>query len=159
LKGHGIGSMSVDLIQYMELALEEARRAAGAGEVPVGAVLVREDRVVARAHNETIASRDPSAHAEIVAIRRAAETLGNHRLPGTVLYVTLEPCLMCFGAIIQGRVASLVFGAGDPKMGGRELFEDGRRRGLVHGDLEITAGILEKETADLLKNFFQERRT
>ena len=150
--------MSVDHNRYMELALEEARQAAGAGEVPVGAVLVQQDRVVARAHNETIASRDPSAHAEIVAIRRAAETLENHRLPGTILYVTLEPCLMCFGAIIQARVADLVYGGADPKMGGRELFEDGRRRGLVHGNLAITAGVLEEKATGLLKHFFRERR-
>ena len=158
MKGRGIGSMPEDHHRYMELALEQARRAAGAGEVPVGAVLVRENRVVARAHNQTIGSRDPSAHAEIVAIRRAAETMENHRLPGTTLHVTLEPCLMCFGAIIQARIANLVYGAGDPKMGGRELFEDGRRRGLVHGNLAITAGVLEEKATGLLKDFFRERR-
>ena len=150
--------MSVDLIQYMELALEEARRAAGAGEVPVGAVLVREDRVVARAHNETIASRDPSAHAEIVAIRRAAETLGNHRLPGTVLYVTLEPCLMCFGAIIQGRVASLVFGAGDPKGGGVEHGPRIFTQPTCHHAPEVYGGLGEAEAAAALRDFFAAKR-
>ena len=103
--------------EYMVLALEEAQAAARAGEVPVGAVVVLDDRVVARAGNRTLADCDPTAHAEIVALRAAAKQLGNYRLGGVTLYVTLEPCTMCAGAIVQARLARLVYGCDDPKGG------------------------------------------
>lgn len=144
--------------QAMQAALDEAHRARDRGEVPVGAVIVESGRILARAHNETITSRDPSAHAEIVAIRRAAAAAGNHRLPGTTLYVTLEPCMMCFGALLQARVETLVFGARDPKGGGLELFRQARERGILHGTLEIIEGVLAEEAAALLTGFFRERR-
>src|SRR4030042_1972377 len=115
--GRGWKALDADE-KWMELALEEAGLAREAGEVPVGAVIVRGEELLARAHNRPISLHDPSAHAEILAIRRAAAAAGNYRLAGTTLYVTLEPCIMCAGAIIHARIARLGFGASDPKGGG-----------------------------------------
>jgi len=145
---------------YMGEALAQARIALAAGEVPVGAVLVGEGgEVLARAHNFPIALHDPTAHAEILALRHAAEVLGNYRLPGATLYVTMEPCLMCTGALIHARVRRLVFGARDPKAGAcislYRLPEDTR----LNHRLEVTGGIREAECRELLRDFFQERRT
>jgi tRNA(adenine34) deaminase len=144
--------------EAMRAALDTARQGHDRGEVPIGAVIVEEDRILAGAHNETIMARDPSAHAEIVAIRRAADVAGNHRLPGTTLYVTLEPCMMCFGAIIQARIDRLVFGARDPKGGGLDLYHQARERGILHGELEIIEGVMAEEAGALLTEFFQEKR-
>src|SRR6516165_3321359 len=111
-------------LEYMHIALEEARSSAGAGEVPIGALLVHEDKIIARSGNRTIRDNDPTAHAEIVVLREAAKTLNNYRLANTTLYVTLEPCAMCAGAMIQARVPKLVYGADDPKGGAvRSCFE------------------------------------
>ncbi len=144
--------------KWMRLALEEAALAAEAGEVPVGAVIVRGEEPLARAHNNPIALHDPSAHAELLAIRRAAAALGNYRLTGTTLYVTLEPCLMCAGAILQARVGRVVFGAADPKNGAAvslyRLFEDTR---LNHA-VEVTEGVLRAACAEILSGFFREKR-
>lgn len=142
----------------MAVALEEADRARAAGEVPVGAVIVREGALLARAHNGPISLHDPTAHAEILAIRGAAQAAGNYRLPGATLYVTLEPCLMCAGAILQARIARVVFGAPDPKGGAvislYRVFEDGR---LNHA-VAVTGGVLGAACAEILSGFFREKR-
>ena len=145
---------------FMRQALEEARQAAEMEEVPVGAVLVSEDgEVLARAHNRTIADNDPCAHAEILAIRRAASRLGNYRLLNTALYVTVEPCLMCMGAIIHARVARLFFGTRDPKWGAAgSLYNLGEDRRLNH-HTEIIEGLLLEDCRDLIQGFFRARRT
>jgi tRNA(adenine34) deaminase len=145
-------------IDFMRLALEEARATAQAGEVPIGAILVHEGKVLARAGNRTIRDNDPTAHAEIVTLRAAARTLQNYRLTGATLYVTLEPCVMCAGAIIQARVARLVYGAAEPKGGAvHSCFELLSEDRLNH-QVEITPGILAEEAAALLLAFFAERR-
>ena len=144
--------------EWMALALEAAQTAAGMGEVPVGAVLIGAGGVLAVAGNAPIARNDPTAHAEILALRAGAELLANYRLPGTTLYVTLEPCLMCIGAIIHARVERLVYGATDPKSGAvRSLYAIGDDPRLNHR-LQITAGILEQQCSDLLRSFFQKKR-
>jgi len=142
----------------MRLALQEARRAAEAGEVPVGAVIVREGHLIGRAHNQVELLKDPTAHAEILALTQAAAALGDWRLTETTLYVTKEPCPMCAGAIVLGRVARLVFGVADPLRGGAvSLFPICRSPNLNHQP-EITPGVLEAECRELLQAFFRERR-
>lgn len=140
-------------------ALAQARAARAAGEVPVGAVLVGEGgEILARDHNRPIALNDPTAHAEVLVLRQAAARLGNYRLPGTTLYVTIEPCLMCVGALIQARVRRVVFGAADPKGGAcislYRLPEDSR----LNHRLEVTGGVREAECRELMQEFFQARR-
>jgi len=144
--------------KWMRLALEEAALALSAGEVPVGALIVEGEELLARAHNAPIALSDPSAHAELLAIRRAAAARGNYRLTGATLYATLEPCLMCAGGIIQARIGRVVFGAADPKSGAAvslyRLFEDRR---LNHA-VAVTEGILREDCAEILSGFFREKR-
>ncbi|MGB6432206.1 MAG: tRNA adenosine(34) deaminase TadA [Candidatus Acidiferrales bacterium] len=143
---------------FMRLALEEARAAAAAGEVPVGAVLAIEGRVVARAANRTIADCDPTAHAEILALRAAARAIGNHRLLGSALYVTIEPCAMCAGAMVQARIARLIYGADDPKGGAvRSSFQILDHPALNHR-IEVVSGVLAAECAAELQAFFAARR-
>jgi tRNA(adenine34) deaminase len=144
---------------YMRLALREAVRGARAGEVPIGALLVAADgEVISRAYNRPVGGCDPTAHAEIVALRRAARKLGNYRLPGTTLYVTLEPCAMCAGALVLARVACVVFGAPDPKGGAaRTLYRVLDDRRLNH-QAEVIGGVLEPESRRMLQAFFRERR-
>ena len=143
---------------YIRMALEEARKAERAGEVPVGAVVVAEERVVAHSSNRTIADSDPTAHAEIIALRAAAQALGNYRLGGATLYVTLEPCVMCAGAIVQARISRLVYGADDPKAGAiRSCFAILDHPKLNHR-VEVTAGVLAEECAAILQAFFAARR-
>ncbi len=147
-----------DDLHYMQLALDEARASAAAGEVPIGAVLVHNDVVLARSGNRTIRDNDPTAHAEMLVIREAARLLGNYRLVGTVLYVTLEPCAMCAGAIIQARVPRLVYAADDPKGGAyRSCFELLTSSKLNH-QVEVASGLLAEEAAALLQSFFSSRR-
>src|SRR6266567_2386281 len=144
--------------QFMHEALAEARAAAEAGEVPIGAVLVHEGKTLARSNNRTIRDNDPTAHAEMVVLREAARLLGNYRLSGTTLYVTIEPCSMCAGAIIQARVPRLVYGADDPKGGAvRSCFEVLSNPRLNH-QVEITSGILAVHCAAILQSFFAELR-
>jgi len=146
-----------DLI-FMEVALKEARTAAANGEVPVGAVVVIGDRIVSRAGNRTIADCDPTAHAEVLALRSAATEIGNHRLLGSSMYVTIEPCAMCAGAIIQARIGRLVYGAEDAKGGAvRSCFCVLDHPRLNHR-VAVTAGILAPESAALLSEFFASRR-
>jgi tRNA(adenine34) deaminase len=144
---------------YMGEALAQARLSLAASEVPVGAVLVMQGgEILAHAHNFPISLNDPTAHAEILALRQAAEILGNYRLPGTTLYVTIEPCLMCTGALIYARVKRLVFGAPDSKAGAcvslYRIPEDPR----LNHRLEVTGGIREAECRELMQQFFQSRR-
>ena len=144
--------------KWMRLALEEAALARAEGEVPVGAVIIRGEELLARGRNRPIFLHDPSAHAEILVIRAAATAVGNYRLAGTTLYVTLEPCLMCAGAILHARIERLVFGTADPKGGAAvslyRLFEDRR---LNHA-VAVTEGILREACAEILSGFFQGKR-
>ena len=145
-------------IGIMEQALEEARTAAAAGEVPIGALLVYEGQIIARSGNRTIRDCDPTAHAELVVLREGSRKLGNYRLAGTTLYVTVEPCSMCAGGIIQARVPRLVYGCDDPKGGAvRSSFAMLNHPGLNHR-VEVTAGILANECAAILQSFFAARR-
>ena len=143
---------------FMELALEEARAAGAAGEVPVGCVIVRDGQVVARARNQTLADRDPTAHAEMLAIRRAAAALANERLTDCDLYVTLEPCPMCAAAISFARIRRLYYGAADPKGGAVESGVRYFASTTCHHRPDIYGGIGESEAAALLRIFFQARR-
>ena len=147
-----------DDLEFMQLALDEARASAEAGEVPIGAVLVHNEKVLARSGNRTIRDNDPTAHAEIVAIRKASHALGNYRLADTTLYVTLEPCAMCAGAIIQARIPRLVYAADDPKGGAvRSCFEILTSSKLNHR-VEVRSGVLASDSASLLQSFFASRR-
>jgi tRNA(adenine34) deaminase len=155
--GH-IGATGAADENYMRLALEEAARAERAGEVPVGCVITLDGRVIARAANRTIADCDPTAHAEMVALRAAAAAMGNYRLAGTTLYATIEPCAMCAGAMLQARIQRLVYGADDPKGGAVRscfvVFEHPR----VNHRVEVVGGVLADEAAALLQKFFAARR-
>jgi tRNA(adenine34) deaminase len=142
----------------MDIALEEARAAGERGEVPVGCVIVREGAVIARAGNRTLAEHDPTAHAEIVAIRRAAAALGSERLAECDLYVTLEPCAMCAGAIAFARARRLYYGAADPKGGAVDNGVQFFASPTCHHRPEVYGGLAEAEASALLKRFFQERR-
>jgi len=144
--------------EFMNAALEEAGKAAAGGEVPIGAILVMEGRIVARAGNRTITDCDPTAHAEMVALREAAAKIGNYRLVGATMYVTLEPCAMCAGAMVQARVERLVYGADDAKAGAvRSCFAIFEHPRLNHR-VEATSGVMAEEAAAVLKDFFAERR-
>jgi tRNA(adenine34) deaminase len=149
---------SMTIPSFMQIALEEARAAGARGEVPVGCAIVREGKVVARAGNRTLAERDPTAHAELVAIRAAATALGSERLSDCDLYVTLEPCAMCAAAISFARIRRLYFGAADPKGGAVEHGVRFFAAATCHHRPEIYGGISESECAVLLKDFFQARR-
>lgn len=142
----------------MRLALEEAQLAASFGDVPVGAVVVRDGVVIGRGHNRREQDNDPTAHAEVIAIRQAAEALGAWRLTGSTMYVTIEPCPMCAGALVLARVDRLVYGAADPKTGATgslwNIVQDER----LNHRLGVTAGVLESECRDLIRSFFQQRR-
>lgn len=145
-------------IYFMNLAREEAMLAYRAGEVPVGAVVVRDRQVLARAHNLREASCDPSAHAEILALRASTEASDTWRLSGTTLYVTLEPCIMCSGAIINARVERLVYGCRDVKAGGVDSLYSILTDTRLNHQVDVTAGVLEEDCASLLRQFFRERR-
>lgn len=144
--------------RFMRLALEEARKAYGEGEIPIGAVLVKDDTVIARDHNRREARSDPTAHAEILVLRRAGLRLGGWRLEGSTLYVTVEPCPMCAGAMIQARVALLVYGAREPRTGADisavELLQDSR----LNHRVPVIRGVLEAECSELMREFFSDRR-
>lgn len=143
---------------FMRLAIAEAEKARARGEVPVGAVLVRGEEVIAAAGNSPIELNDPSAHAEMLALRRAGQALGNYRLDDTVMYVTLEPCLMCAAALVHARVRRVVFGAFDPKAGGAGgLIDLFALKGLNHR-VDVFGGVLEEECGALLSEFFASMR-
>lgn len=143
---------------FMELALQQARRAPTVGEVPIGAVLVSENHVIAAAHNYREISQDPTEHAEIIIIRKAAEQLKTWRLTNTTLYVTLEPCPMCAGAILQARIARLVFGAWDPKAGACGSIIDIPSERRFNHRVQVTGGLCEAESRALLQEFFRTKR-
>ncbi len=143
---------------FMRLALACASRAADAGEVPVGAVVVLDGRVVGEGHNQPIASSDPTAHAEIVALRAAAATLGNYRLTNAIMYVTVEPCLMCVGAMIHARVDLVVFGTLEPKAGALQSMTSAHELAGLNHRLSTIGGVLADESRSLLQQFFQSRR-
>ena len=144
--------------QYMQQAIEQAQLAALAGEVPVGAVLVRDGQVISKAFNKPITNHDPSAHAEMLALRQAAEAEQNYRLPGTTLYVTLEPCTMCAGAMLHARVDRIVYGAPDPKTGAAGSVVDVFASKQINHQTSVNGGIMAEECGQLLKTFFKERR-
>jgi tRNA(adenine34) deaminase len=144
--------------EYMHLAIEQARAAVVRGEVPIGAIIVLEDRIVAAAGNRTIGDCDPTAHAEIVALRAAASAVGNHRLVGASLYVTLEPCAMCAGALVQARVSRLIYGADDPKGGAVRTCVQVLDAAALNHRVAVTSGVLADESAALLQSFFAARR-
>jgi tRNA(adenine34) deaminase len=144
--------------RWMRHALSLAQRAARDGEVPVGAVVVKDDELIADGWNHPIGGHDPSAHAEMMALRAAARKLDNYRLPGTTLYVTLEPCVMCAGAIVHARVQRLVFGAWDPKAGAVSSVYDVIANPRLNHRLEWTGGVLETECGTILREFFKARR-
>lgn len=147
-----------DDLQFMQIALAEAQASAAAGEVPIGAVIVHNEAVLVRSGNRTIRDNDPTAHAEIIVLREAAHILGNYRLSGTTVYVTLEPCAMCAGAMVQARVSRLVYGADDPKGGSfRSCFHILANAQLNHS-VDVTPGLLAAESASLLQSFFAARR-
>ena len=145
-------------IAFMQEALKEAHTAAAAEEVPIGAVLVHDGKIIARSGNRTIRDCDPTAHAEIIVLREAAHILGNYRLAGAALYITVEPCSMCAGAMIQARISRLVYGADDPKGGAVrtcfQLLSDSR----LNHQVEVTLGVLAEECAAVMQQFFAERR-
>ena len=149
---------SIDDCKFMRVALDEAAEAARRGEVPIGAAIVAEGRVIAAAGNRTITDCDPTAHAEMVALRAAAREIGNHRLGPVTLYVTIEPCAMCAGAMVQARIERLVYGADDPKGGAvKSCFAVLDHHRLNHR-VEVTAGVMAEESAAMLREFFAARR-
>ena len=150
--------MSESDLNFMRSALDEARTAAERGEVPIGAILVHEEKIIARAYNRTLTDNDPTAHAEMVAIRAAAKTIGNHRLNGTSLYVTVEPCAMCAGALIQARVARLVYGCAEQKGGAVRTCFQILDHPAVNHRVEVISGMLAEECASVMQEFFAQRR-
>ncbi len=144
--------------QAMRNALEQAKLAAAAGEVPVGAVVVAGGEVIATGHNCSVSASDPSGHAEIIALREAGRARGNHRLPSATLYVTLEPCVMCVGAIVQARIERVVFGTYDPKAGALGSATDLSESRALNHRFEINGGLLADESKALLRDFFESRR-
>jgi len=147
-----------DSEKFMRLALREARRGIGEGEVPVGAVVVHGGAVIARAHNAPVRRKDPTAHAEVLALRRAARKLGNYRLNGCSLYVTIEPCAMCAGALVLARVGELIFGAADPKSGALGSALTVLNHPKLNHQVVVRSGVLEKDCASILREFFRRRR-
>jgi tRNA(adenine34) deaminase len=144
--------------KFMRMAFAEAEKALHAGEVPVGAVVVLGDEVIASAHNGPVGFKDPTAHAEILALRRAAAAEGNYRLAGTTLYVTIEPCLMCAGALIHARVSRLVFGAPDPKGGAVVSLYGVLQDSRLNHRVDVTGGVLKEACSEILSRFFREKR-
>ena len=144
--------------KWMNVAIMEAKLAMKENEIPVGSVLVLNEKIIAKAHNQPIGNNDPTAHSEIQLLRKAGKQKENYRLVGSTLYVTLEPCAMCFGAMIHARIERIVFGASDPKTGVCGSCIDLNNESFFNHKISITSGILEKESSELLKLFFKSRR-
>ena len=144
--------------EFMRAALEQARLAIDAGEVPIGAVIVIDGQIVARAFNQPIRAVDPTAHAEVLALRAAAQEIGNYRLPGAMLYVTVEPCLMCVGALVHARIKEVVFGAVEPRSGALVSTVRGHEIAGLNHRLTVTGGVLEADCRDLIQQFFRQKR-
>lgn len=143
---------------WMELALEQARLAEQAGEVPVGALVIRDGEIIGRGHNRNLLDDDPTAHAEIVALREAAARVGNHRLNGCVMFATIEPCSMCAGALLHARISRLVYGASDVKAGAAGSVLQVLNHPRLNHKMEITAGVLGDRCSEILQNFFRRKR-
>ena len=143
---------------WMELALEQAALSAAAGEVPVGALVIKDGEVLGRGHNRNLLDDDPTAHAEIVALRQAAARLGNHRLTGCTIVATIEPCAMCAGALIHARIARLVYGASDPKAGAAGSVLQVINHPALNHRMEVTAGVLAEKCSAVLQDFFRQKR-
>ena len=144
--------------KWMKIAISEALLAMNENEIPVGAVLVQDNKLIVQAHNRPIQNNDPTSHAEIEVLRKAGEKLQNYRLPKTTLYVTLEPCAMCFGAMIHGRIERLVFGASDPKSGVCGSTIDLSSESIFNHQISVSGGVLEHECKNILQSFFKLRR-
>jgi len=144
--------------KWMRIAIEEAKLAMKENEIPVGSVLVQNEKIIAQAHNQPIRNNDPTAHAEIQLLRKAGKQQENYRLGGCTLYVTLEPCAMCFGAMIHARIERIVFGALDPKTGVCGSCIDLNKESFFNHKISITGGVLDKECSDLLRLFFKSKR-
>ena len=144
--------------KWMKIAISEALLAMNENEIPVGAVLVQDNKLIVQAHNRPIKNNDPTSHAEIEVLRKAGEKLQNYRLPKTTLYVTLEPCAMCFGAMIHARIERLVFGASDPKSGVCGSTIDLSLKSIFNHQVSVSGGVLEHECKDILQSFFKLRR-
>jgi tRNA(adenine34) deaminase len=143
----------------MRLALAEAARAAAIGEVPVGAVVVLDEQVIGTGHNQPISTHDPTAHAEIVALRAAAAAAGNYRLGGAALYVTVEPCMMCVGAMVHARIGTVVFGTAEPKAGALESTQRAHEHPALNHRLVVVSGVLAADCRDMMQAFFEQRRS
>jgi len=152
------GMPSGEEAAWMELALEQAALAAAAGEVPVGALVIKDGEIIGRGHNRNLLENDPTAHAEIVALRQAAARLGNHRLTGCVMVATIEPCSMCAGALIHARIARLVYGASDPKAGAAGSVLSVINHSSLNHQMEVTAGVLASRCSGILQDFFRRKR-
>ena len=145
--------------KWMKVAINEAKLAMKKNEIPVGAILVQNEKLIASAHNEPIKKNDPTAHAEIQVLRKAGKIMKNYRFPNSTLYATLEPCTMCFGAMIHARIERIVFGASDPKTGVCGSCIDLNNESFFNHKIAITGGILDKECSDLLRLFFKSKRS
>ena len=145
-------------VTWMQMALELARRAAELGEVPVGALVIKDGEILGQGHNRNLLDNDPTAHAEIVALRQAAARFGNHRLVGCEMVVTIEPCAMCAGAIVHARLARLVYGASDPKAGAVESVMQVLNHPKLNHKVQVTPGVLNDRCSEILKSFFQAKR-
>lgn len=143
---------------WMRLALQQARAAGDLGEVPVGALVIKDGEIVGRGHNRNLLDHDPSAHAEIVALRDAGARLGNHRLNGCEMFVTIEPCAMCAGALVHARLSRLVYGATDPKAGAVQSVLQVLNHPSLNHKIEVVPGVLEQECSEILQRFFRDRR-
>jgi len=143
---------------FMREALAQADRAGAAGEVPVGAVVVIDGRAVGVGHNQPIGATDPTAHAEVVALRAAANAVGNYRLTGATVYVTVEPCLMCVGAMVHARIATLVYGASEPKAGAVDSTQRAHEHPALNHQMTVVSGVLAAECGERMKAFFKDRR-
>ena len=146
-------------VPFMREALTLAAQAAQAGEVPVGAVVVLDGRIIGRGHNQPVGTHDPTAHAEIVALRDAAKQAGNYRLTDATLYVTIEPCLMCVGALVHARIGTLVYGATEPKAGAVESTQRAHEHPALNHRMTAMGGVLDEDCRALMQRFFQDRRT
>ena len=144
--------------KWMKIAISEASVAKNEGEIPVGAVLIHNNKLIAKAHNQPILNHDPTAHAEVMALRKAGKKLNNYRLTGSTLYVTLEPCLMCLGAIMHARIDRIVFGASDPKTGVCGSKADLTSEAFFTHKVKVDGGVLEEENKEILQSFFKSKR-
>jgi tRNA(adenine34) deaminase len=145
--------------EFMTAALDEARKGLAAGEVPVGAVVVLDGRIVGAGFNQPISSNDPTAHAEVVAMRAAARAVGNYRLTGAALYVTVEPCMMCVGAMVHARIGLVAFGAAEPKAGALVSAQRAHEAPGLNHRLMVQRGVLEEQCRELMQGFFREKRS